>query len=454
MHVLTIDVPHLGNRTHLVHDGRVGVVIDPPRDLTAVESAAEEAGVDIVAVAETHIHNDYVSGGLCLSQPPRGGVPRRGRRGGRVRPHRRARQRDPRLRRPRPARDRDSRPHAAARVLPGDRRRRRGRRLGALFSGGSLLHGTVGRTDLVDPTLTTALARAQWLSARRLGALPTDTALHPTHGFGSFCASAPADGTDGRGHDRRPARHEHRADDRAGHLRHATCSRASGRCPATTPTWRRATGRARGRRVRRPGSTTLPRSRPWPAERTSSTCAAARTTRPATCAARSRSRPDPSARCTPAGSPRGERTSSSSPTPRRRSTRSRASSPRSASRASRPPRSSRRSGAAGPACVVRTGRGSLAEPPAPNAVVLDVRRPEEWRSGHLAGSLNIAVHELPQRLDEVPPGEVWVHCAAGYRATVAAGLLDRAGRDVVLVDDEFAKVGELGIPLLGARPAA
>ena len=64
MHVLTIDVPHLGNRTHLVHDGRVAVVIDPPRDLTAVESAAEEAGVDIVAVAETHIHNDYVSGGL------------------------------------------------------------------------------------------------------------------------------------------------------------------------------------------------------------------------------------------------------------------------------------------------------------------------------------------------------------------------------------------------------
>ena len=47
-----------------------------------------------------------------------------------------------------------------------------------------------------------------------------------------------------------------------------------------------------------------------------------------------------------------------------------------------------------------------------------------------------------------------MHCAAGYRATVAAGLLDRAGRDVVLVDDEFAKVRELGIPLLSARAAA
>ena len=92
--------------------------------------------------------------------------------------------------------------------------------------------------------------------------------------------------------------------------------------------------------------------------------------------------------------------------------------------------------------------GFAADPPGADAVVLDVRRPEEWRDGHLAGALNIAVHDLPRRLDEIPPGEVWVHCAAGYRATVAAGLLDRAGRDVVLVDDDFARVVELGIPLL------
>src|SRR5690242_9896417 len=68
MRVLTIEVPHLGNRTHLVHDGRVGIVIDPPRDLAALESAAAKERVEIVAVAETHIHNDYVSGGLCLSK--------------------------------------------------------------------------------------------------------------------------------------------------------------------------------------------------------------------------------------------------------------------------------------------------------------------------------------------------------------------------------------------------
>ena len=107
-----------------------------------------------------------------------------------------------------------------------------------------------------------------------------------------------------------------------------------------------------------------------------------------------------------------------------------------------------------PACGVPTGRASRATRPGADAVVLDVRRPEEWRDGHLAGALNIAVHDLPRRLHEIPPGEVWVHCAAGYRATVAAGLLDRAGRDVVLVDDDFARVVELGIPLLRGRSAA
>jgi rhodanese-related sulfurtransferase len=32
---------------------------------------------------------------------------------------------------------------------------------------------------------------------------------------------------------------------------------------------------------------------------------------------------------------------------------------------------------------------------------------------------------------------LWVHCASGYRASIAASLLDRAGRDVVLIDDSF-----------------
>ena len=41
------------------------------------------------------------------------------------------------------------------------------------------------------------------------------------------------------------------------------------------------------------------------------------------------------------------------------------------------------------------------------------------------------LHELPQRLAEVPAGEVWVHCAGGYRAAVAASFLAAAGRTPV-----------------------
>ena len=64
----------------------------------------------------------------------------------------------------------------------------------ALFSGGSLLVGSVARTDLIAPEQTEGLARAQWRSiTQRLLILPDDLAVYPTHGAGSFC-SAPANG--------------------------------------------------------------------------------------------------------------------------------------------------------------------------------------------------------------------------------------------------------------------
>jgi rhodanese-related sulfurtransferase len=59
-------------------------------------------------------------------------------------------------------------------------------------------------------------------------------------------------------------------------------------------------------------------------------------------------------------------------------------------------------------------------------------------------------------LAEVPPGEVWVHCEAGYRASVAASFLDAAGRTVVAVDDEYARAVRAGLPVEAplARAAA
>jgi hydroxyacylglutathione hydrolase len=80
-------------------------------------------------------------------------------------------------------------------------------------------------------------------------------------------------------------------------------------------------------------------------------------------------------------------------------------------------------------------------------VILDVRRDQEWAASHIAGAVHIPVHQLPARLAEVPAGEVWVHCEAGYRASVAASFLDAAGRTVVAVDDEYARAARVGLPI-------
>ncbi|KGM10763.1 FAD-dependent oxidoreductase [Cellulomonas bogoriensis] len=67
------------------------------------------------------------------------------------------------------------------------------------------------------------------------------------------------------------------------------------------------------------------------------------------------------------------------------------------------------------------------------ALVLDVRSPEEFASGHLPGALNVPHTELRDRLDEVrrTAGDrpVRVHCASGFRSYLAHRALDQAGLD-------------------------
>jgi hydroxyacylglutathione hydrolase len=85
-------------------------------------------------------------------------------------------------------------------------------------------------------------------------------------------------------------------------------------------------------------------------------------------------------------------------------------------------------------------------------VILDVRRDQEWDASHITGAVHIPLHQLPSRLADVPEGEVWVHCEAGYRASVAASFLDAAGRTVVAVDDEFHRVTAAGLPVDRPQP--
>lgn len=183
----TLEFEGLGNRSYLAGGDATAVAVDPPRDIDQVIAAAARRGVRITHVAETHLHNDYVTGGLELARltgahylvPAAAAVSF-------------ART---------PVTDGDTvqvdeglalralatpghTPHHTSYILEED-----GRGVAA-FTGGSLLIGGVGRPDLVEPRLTEQLARAQHASAHRLAdTLADEVPVLPTHGFGSFCSS-------------------------------------------------------------------------------------------------------------------------------------------------------------------------------------------------------------------------------------------------------------------------
>jgi glyoxylase-like metal-dependent hydrolase (beta-lactamase superfamily II)/rhodanese-related sulfurtransferase len=61
--------------------------------------------------------------------------------------------------------------------------------------------------------------------------------------------------------------------------------------------------------------------------------------------------------------------------------------------------------------------------------VLDVRSENEWKGAHLAGSHNIPLTHLRERLAEVPTERpVVIHCEGGYRSAIGASLLAQSGR--------------------------
>lgn len=80
--------------------------------------------------------------------------------------------------------------------------------------------------------------------------------------------------------------------------------------------------------------------------------------------------------------------------------------------------------------------------------VLDVRRDKEHAESHIDGSVSVPLHSLLDSLDQVPDGEVWVHCAAGYRASIAASVLAARNVPVVAIDDDFDEsAAAAGLPL-------
>jgi glyoxylase-like metal-dependent hydrolase (beta-lactamase superfamily II) len=189
--IVPIDTPSLGDRSYLATDGEVAVVVDPQRDIDRVLALAAARRVAITHVLETHVHNDYLTGGLALAA--RAGAAYHVNGADQVAFDRV------------PTGDGDVITAGAMRLrviaTPGHTFTHlsyvlsdagSGQAL-AVFTGGSLLHGTTGRPDLLGAEHVPALARAQHASAALLAAvLPDATAVCPTHGFGSFCAAGPA----------------------------------------------------------------------------------------------------------------------------------------------------------------------------------------------------------------------------------------------------------------------
>ena len=88
-----------------------------------------------------------------------------------------------------------------------------------------------------------------------------------------------------------------------------------------------------------------------------------------------------------------------------------------------------------------------------DGAIVDVRGKGEWDAGHIPNSLNLPLAELDQRLDEIPPGRLIVHCQTGSRAAIAASLLRARGfNEVQLFPGGLAEWCAAGLPTESTKP--
>jgi hydroxyacylglutathione hydrolase len=452
--IATIETPELGDRSYVVVASDQAVVVDPQRDIDRVLEVLSGRGTTLSHVLETHIHNDYVSGGseLCRVTGATHVIPA----GEAVAYPRRA------------VSDGESISVGGltirARHTPGHTSTHmtylleEGGRPVAAFTGGSMLLGSVGRTDLAGPWTTVPLSHLQHRSARDLSAaLPDDAAILPTHGFGSLCSAGfpvgAADTADARhqraenpallmeedafvarlvsGLDAFPRYYAYiapRNREGAGSVDLALPSQSdAGELAdrAQAGEWVVDLRERRAFAARHlvgtlafelsdPLTTYLGWMFPWgsPLSLIGASAADLATAR----LALARIGIESIAACGIAGAQNGaDDPWAGLPT------------------------------ASYPLVGFSELRGFIG---ASGEVVVDVRLRREWNEGHLAGARHIPLHELPDRLEEVPPGRVWVHCAAGYRAAVAGSLLARSGRDVMVVSDPIDNAIACGLELV------
>lgn len=181
----------LGNSSYLVVGPRgEGLLVDPDRSIQRYIGAAAQEGIEIVAVLETHLHADFVTGAREFAADL--GIPAF----------------VPEL----------AEWSERTAICPGEELELGGVRVSAiaspghtpehlsyalippggsnaLFTGGSLIVGGAARTDLISAEVTDDLTRAQYRTLHEAFAdYPDETLVYPTHGGGSFCSASAGDG--------------------------------------------------------------------------------------------------------------------------------------------------------------------------------------------------------------------------------------------------------------------
>ncbi len=460
--VIPIETPTLGDRSYIVHDGEVAFVVDPQRDIDRVLAILDEHAVRLTDVFETHLHNDYVTGGLALAR--RTGAAYHVNADDHVSFERT------------PIHDGDtveigSRMRLSAIATPGHTFTHLSYALSdassqvaagvaaagvdasvGVFSGGSLLFGATGRPDLLGDEHTETLASQQHASARRLAdLLPADADVFPTHGFGSFCAATQSDATEstlGQEKESNPALTQ----DEETYVRelldglgawpayyaHMMPANAAG--PSEPDLSPPATADAAELRRRIEAGE-------WVVDLRNRTAFAAGHAPGTLNFGIDGEFATYLGWLITWGTPVTLLGETSDDVVEAQRELVRIGIDRPAAHAIGAPGNWAASELASfPTATfadleqVRHHR---------DVVVLDVRRADEYDATRIRGAHNIPIQELPGRVSEVPAGEVWVHCASGYRAAIAASLIDASGRTPVAIDDSFENAEKVGLHLVG-----